>query len=495
MALFNQNNSFNTGTTKPAVPSASPYFKPTAPITFGNPQPNPLVKATPSTFGSTQTSTTPFVINGLKAAQPGGLSTTQNNTVKSTYIAAPKDQIATGNQENKSNTVAPAMPNPNVGYNAGVTLPANQPVGQVQQNAPQAPQQGTNPTAAGLLKTVAGFSAPDPGLSDLKSKMDALDADYASKVAGIQNSPSDLNFQTGRLAAIQSEYNSAKAALTGNYQAALQARGQNIGAAESALGTANTLQQSPYGTPLFNPATGMAISGGAPLGQGGNLDPQAQAQSLAQKVMSGQMTYEQALQSLNYAGNVGSTFLNNAITASGGSPLSLQAQGSAQQSNIATAGTAQTSAANTGYQQAVQDYGNMNAVNSAAEAQIQQVQNVLASSGLNQGIPDYNAAINSLQSRLGGTGYTNLVTAVTELQNIYSQLLTSAGTTPSGSEAQALALLNPASSAQQINAAINQLQVAAYNRLNAQYGKMSVFQNNLGSGGGSSNASSGLYNW
>ena len=161
----------------------------------------------------------------------------------------------------------------------------------------------------------------------------------------------------------------------------------------------------------------------------------------------------------------------------------------AAQQNAQTAGTAEINAANTGYQNAVQDYGNMSATNNAAEAQITQVKNLLSQTGLNQGIPDYTKAVNTLQTKMGSTAYTKLVASITELQNIYSNLLATSGTTPTGSESQALSLLNPNSTAEQINASIGQLQVAAYNRLNAQYGKMQTFQNNLG--GGSSTQSSG----
>lgn len=173
------------------------------------------------------------------------------------------------------------------------------------------------------------------------------------------------------------------------------------------------------------------------------------------------------------------------------SPVTSAAQSSATASNVATGGEAATNAANTGYQQAVQDYASMTTMNGQASTQAQQVQGLLSSLGLNQGVPDYNSAINTLSTKLGGTGYTQLTTAMTELQNMYSQFLATGGSTPTGSENQALALLNPNSSGSQINAAIGQLNTAMYNRLNAQYGKLSTFSTNLGTSGAGTPAPAG----
>ncbi len=64
---------------------------------------------------------------------------------------------------------------------------------------------------------------------------------------------------------------------------------------------------SSFGQTAFNPATG-EFSGG-----NSNLDPETAATQLAQKVSTGQMTYDQAVSSLGYAGSAGQQFLNNAI--------------------------------------------------------------------------------------------------------------------------------------------------------------------------------------
>lgn len=104
--------------------------------------------------------------------------------------------------------------------------------------------------------------------------------------------------------------------LTGQQQVT-NALGQTLGSANtqqqlglSGLGSAaGFAQPSPagYGQTTFNPLTGSFTSGQA------GLDPAAVAGQLAQAVRSGQMTYEQAVSSLGYAGGAGQQFLNQAL--------------------------------------------------------------------------------------------------------------------------------------------------------------------------------------
>lgn len=104
---------------------------------------------------------------------------------------------------------------------------------------------------------------------------------------------------------------------------------QTANALNQALQGANTQQQlgisgfgtaaglaapSPagFGQTTFNPLTG-SFGGGSQ-----NLDPQMAASQLAQQVMSGQMSYDQAVQSLGYAGGAGQQMLNQALQGGGG---------------------------------------------------------------------------------------------------------------------------------------------------------------------------------
>lgn len=133
-------------------------------------------------------------------------------------------------------------------------------------------------------------------------------------------------------AAIASQSVSQRMQALGEAQAAaLEGTGQQLtgqqqvtNALSQTLGSANTQQQqgisglssaagfaqpSPagYGQTTFNPLTGGFTSGQA------GLDPTAAANQLAQAVRSGQMTYEQAVSSLGYAGGAGQQFLNQAL--------------------------------------------------------------------------------------------------------------------------------------------------------------------------------------
>lgn len=86
-------------------------------------------------------------------------------------------------------------------------------------------------------------------------------------------------------------------------QEALKGTGQSFLDAAGAVKT----EPTSFGQTIFDPVTGQFKGGGS------NLDPQTAATELAQKVSSGQMTYEQAVSSLGYAGSAGQQFLNNAI--------------------------------------------------------------------------------------------------------------------------------------------------------------------------------------
>ena len=249
----------------------------------------------------------------------------------------------------------------------------------------------------------------------------------------------------------------------------------------SALGTAGQLSMpSPaqYGQTVFDPFTGQYT------GAGGQMDPSVQAPNLAQQVMSGAMTYDQAVAALGYApGGVGANFLNNAITQAGGNPLQLQAQGTGQQANVATQTTAGTDIARQGLADATQQYIQMNTAAEFAHTQAGAVSNILEQTGLNNiSSQDYNKALNNLKGRFSDVNFQALNTALIEAQQAYSTLLSTTGGTPSGRESQALSVLDINSSAAAINASIQELENAVSRRLQAQYGALMQYNQNLGTG-------------
>ncbi len=257
---------------------------------------------------------------------------------------------------------------------------------------------------------------------------------------------------------------------------ALTQRSQQLGS----LGTTAGLLQpqvTSYGQTVFNPATGQFTSSADPsfnsvLQQYAQLRASGQ-ESLIPSSISGNPVLNAQVTAMAQQANPN----YNANTAAG--------QAAAQQSNSQTVGTVQTNTAAQGYQGAIQQYQEMNTQNSAADAQAQNVQNILASTGINSSSTDFNKALNNLKGRLGSTAVTKLVSSITELQAIYTTLLSAGGGTPTGNEQQALTVLNPNSSPAQIMASLEQLQLAAYNKLNAQYQQAQTYYSNL-QGGGSS---------
>lgn len=336
----------------------------------------------------------------------------------------------------------------------------------------------------------------------------------AGAVAGAKSTGTDVVGRGNANIAAESASNrinalsaAQSAALQGTQQQ-LTANEQGINAFNNALTGANTQQglginalqaggtlamPSPaqYGQTVFDPTTGQYT--------GGNLDPQTQATNLAQQVMSGAMTYDQALASLGYAGQAGTNFLNNAITGAGGNPLQLQARGAGQQANISTQTTAGTDIARQGLGSATEQYVNLNTNAQYANQQASAVSQILASTGLNNiSSIDYNKALRNIQERFSDPDRIALQTALREAQIAYTNLLSTAGLTPSGSEAQALSTLNFDHSAEAINASIQQLENAVARRLQAQYGAVQQYNQNLGTGGtlgGNTQGSGGLYDW
>lgn len=232
----------------------------------------------------------------------------------------------------------------------------------------------------------------------------------------------------------------ANVALQGNQQA-LSAQGQT----QSALNAAGNLTQpnpAAYGQAVFDPVAGTYSGGGS------NLDPQTQATSLAQKVMSGQMTYDQAMSSLSYAGNVGSNFLNNAITQAGGNPLQLQASGSATQGIV---GTQATQIA--GYQSALQQGQNLQS----------QLTDLIHTFGLNPNdVNAVNTGIQTIAKNTSDPRYQILSNYVNDIANTYSQILTPpGGSATDTTRGIATSMLNATASGQSLISVMQSLDQAA----------------------------------
>lgn len=284
--------------------------------------------------------------------------------------------------------------------------------------------------------------------------------------------PIAMRFKQGREAAIQQANASKLAALQGAVQQQQTAIGQGIqqqGVEQSALASAAGLAPE---------ATRFEAFGGT------QLAPQNRAQELAQQVKSGLISPQAAeAQMSSLYGGAGATFLNQALQGSGYNYIAGGAQAAAQGSNIQQAGTAGTDIARTGLAQTTNEYMNMTSAAQYAGTQAQRVSTILDKAGLNNtASTDYNKVVNELKARFSSQDFTALDTALREAQQAYATLLSTGGGTPSGREAQSLAVLDISKSSNAINAAIRELDAAVANRLTSKYQVMQQYEQNLGGG-------------
>lgn len=341
-------------------------------------------------------------------------------------------------------------------------------------------------TYPSILEDLIGRATNSDAITKATQDLTAFRQGTSQKIADIKSQAVPLEFQQGRAQVVQQASAEKERALEQGVQNLVTARGQDINALTSAAELAKP-SVAAYGQTVFNPLTGQYESSG-----GGNLDPQIQASTFAQQIINKGMTYDQAIASMGYAGAAGKTFLDNAIIAAGGNPLQLQAQGAASQSNIGTQNTAQTDIARQGLSEATQSYVTMNAAAQFAGQQATAVSSILNRTGLNNvSSTDYNKALNNIKGRFSDTDFAALNTALREAQIAYTNLLSTGGGTPSGREEQAINTLNINQSSSAINASIGELENAVARRLQAQYGAMQQYQQNLGGGNQSSTVGGG----
>lgn len=275
------------------------------------------------------------------------------------------------------------------------------------------------PTYSGLVgnlvtnaQTTAAGGQMTPEELKARQRLAGLPGVQGAVNANIESHPSDNAFQMGREAVAGRNIEAQRQSLAGQVDAYASERSANT-AANSAAGTqynaaANLAQPQlgSYGQTYYNPLTGENSGGG-------NLDPQTQASSLAQKVISGQMTYDQAISSIGYAGSAGTNFLNQAITSAGGNPLQLQAQGSATQGVINTQTGTQA-----GYQSALQQGQNLQA----------QLTDLITTFGLNPtDLNKANLGLQTIAKNISNPHYKQLENYVNDIANTYAQVLTPPG--------------------------------------------------------------------
>lgn len=233
---------------------------------------------------------------------------------------------------------------------------ASQPITDSLVTAPNAnTAQPTTPSTGGnqFIPQIAGSATANPGIANDST---AITQQYGNLINPLlQNATGQaLGEASGMGTTRVGEGNSAAtlgaagnliSGLTAQENQQLAAQGQRLTAQQqqtSGLASAGSLAQPSGNFPfVFNPATGTFSAPGVNGGGGSTgaptltYNPQVDAQTLAQQVMAGKVTYSDALSAMSYAGNnIGSGLLQSAITAAGGNLAQIQAQTGANQGSV-----------------------------------------------------------------------------------------------------------------------------------------------------------------
>lgn len=454
-------------------------------------------------LGSLSANTTPFnpATQGTFNTTPAPAPTPtlpQPTIVSNLNIPNPPQQTA---------QVAPATTQTDaISTNNGATAPVapTAPIAPTQSNAPITPTpttpEGTPVSYSGLLGATATAAQ---GETPIEQEEEQIKNNYSNRITGllpqINSEAGDLTTGTTPVATGNAAIAAQTAAAeTGQLQTAEQAALNPLEAEQTAQAAETTGLQgaatsaAPTGNfPfVFNPTTGSySVSGG---------DLQGAISGGVQQAVSNPALYSALNDAITSTyGSAAAGMFQQAYIAAGGNPTTATAQGTTAAQNTITAGTTPTATAAAGYSTTLQNYNTANAAyqtitgNGTSQGLAAQVQGILASSGINSSnSQDWNSAINSLSSRLGSENQAAYIAGLSELQQSYTNLLSSVGAaTPTVNGQQALAIFNPASTPAQIDAAISALNNAAYSKLSPMYTQVQQYQSALQSGSGSSGTS------
>lgn len=439
------------------VTATTPMTKtPAPPTVLPKAQQNPIVSNTTPT-----TSTNP-VTPPVPPAQPSVPQTQYNAQGQSIGTQHPgmagfNPQTPTNTQTNPGKTLAQA--NQGTPQTTPTTFSGLLGAAVNQQNSPY------NQTAQAGVGGLLNSAQTNPGASGQSYQNYQNDqAKYAADQLAYNNTYNGLLGQQGvDLAYATGSAGQYQLQNSGRLQAEQQAVTNDLAGVNANISGTQTQQTG------FNEAAGNALTGqgqvqGALQGAAGlipsglrygnsSLNPQQNAQSLAQQVMGGQLTYQQALDSLGYAPDVASTFLNQAITQSGGSPLTLQAQGTAQQSvigapyaaqasNIQTSGTSAANSWNGIYNTANTQAATYSQQQSAINSVGNQALTLMQQAGINPSSSQFaNLKINQLGTQFSSPQYAAFNTAIQSLQARIGSAL-QAGEIPTAATSNASSIAN-----------------------------------------------------
>ncbi len=318
---------------------------------------------------------TPSTLNPQLGQGTPGLVDTNPYSYKNYYAAHPDANPANNNTGGIQGVLPP--PSSSSVYGGGTSTnnaqtggliapPQTQGTGTPGLAPPPNPQNSpyTNTGAPGFSSTVGSLastaSQPSRAFTDAQAQAKQALSDLntsrqneAQQLALNNSNPIPLEFQQGRGQVLQSQYLSQQDAYAQQYAGATAQENAATGqqsAQQNGLGQAASLsapQLGQYGQPYYNPLdTNQSGASG-----GGALNPINNIQSIAQQVVSGQISPSQA----NAMGGNIANFqgaLNQAILGLKPGYNAAQAQGAydAKQSNTTTSGTAPTNAASSAYQ-------------------------------------------------------------------------------------------------------------------------------------------------
>lgn len=313
--------------------------------------------------------------------------------------------------------------NPNANYTAGV-----------QQTGPAAqPQTGLY---GQLINQMSETSRENPATTgpamhnyqQAVQNVNALQDSYASEIGRIESLPIGVGDQTGREQVAQRLYSTKLANAQSAAQQAQQAIPYQIQGTQTQLSGLNQAagyaqpQLGQYGQGYYNP---LDPNGGAAGAGGAALNPINNVQSIAQQVINGQLSPQQAY---SMGGTVANWqgLLNQAIQQQNPNFNVAQAQGSfdARQSNTTTAGTAATNAYANAYGQNYPAYLQTQAQLSNVDQLGSLLLQTAQGGQINPFAPQLaNQTIGQLRSQLSNADQARFNSTLAAFQGVASQLL------------------------------------------------------------------------
>lgn len=442
--------------------------------------------------GGTQT-TTPQVIMPQAPSQPvvsHTVSDAAGNTVTQKYATPEPGLLASQNGNGSISTptqstapVANAQEYNNQLAQSLLTPSSSSAVPQLSNAGVSTAPTGTNTangslTQQGLLSTLPTSNTVDPLTEEYQSQIAALNTNFANEEAGINNLPTTLNEQTGRLAAIQNEYNQAESNISSAYQSGLTARGQNIEATENAAGQLSPQNQAitppaggvttiantgaQYSNPIYEPASG-AYNALSPQPNGTPGQPSTAGQASQYTIKSGDTldniaaangTTEAAL----LAANPNITNPNN--IQAGASLTIPAASGNTAFSGGVAAGNA---ALGTQYAQNYSAYQQSTGIKNNIESIIQNNPQLNPSQFTN-----VNSALQFLNGQVSNPAYTILANNIAEYVNTLAPILGVGGDTTNYKTELAQQFVNGAANGQNLQQILNGIDQTASVKLAQQ---------------------------